>query len=85
MALDKWCTVLFCTVYPPRAPVTPLAVRYYSTELAPDMEEEVIAHVKYIVQSHKCVVYTLAQTRAHLTNYLINIFQNACRKFIPLS
>ena len=29
----------FCT-HPPRAPVTPLAVRYYSTELAPDMEEE---------------------------------------------
>jgi len=28
-----------CT-YPPRAPGTPLAVRYYSTELAPDMEEE---------------------------------------------
>ena len=28
-----------CT-HPPRAPVTPLAVRYYSTELAPDMEEE---------------------------------------------
>ena len=26
--------------HPPRAPVTPLAVRYYSTELAPDMEEE---------------------------------------------
>ena len=28
-----------CT-HPPRAPVTPLAVRYYSTELAPNMEEE---------------------------------------------
>ena len=28
-----------CT-YPPRAPGTPFAVRYYSTELAPDMEEE---------------------------------------------
>ena len=28
-----------CT-YPLRAPGTPLAVRYFSTELAPDMEEE---------------------------------------------
>jgi len=28
-----------CT-HPPRAPVTPLAVRYYSTELASDTEEE---------------------------------------------
>jgi len=28
-----------CT-YPPHAHSTPLAVRYYSTELAPDMEEE---------------------------------------------
>jgi len=33
------CFLPSCT-HPPRAPVTPLVVRYYSTELAPDMEEE---------------------------------------------